>query len=142
MSILSRINSPAISRLTSKLPFGSVGNDQPRLSVAVRGGQLRLAIAEQERIVWRRVTPLSPAYIEGGLVAQPRAVAAALRTALEQSPYPTIAEGVAAVAGFHALASVVDVPTSREHGRRILSRERRAACLGTVRKYPASAGGQ
>ena len=62
MGILSSINSNVrSSRLASKLPIGSRNKDQPRLTVAVRGGQLRLAIAVEHRVVWHRVTPLSPA---------------------------------------------------------------------------------
>ena len=54
MSILSNINiRPLSSWLTSKLSFGAIAKDQPLLTVAVRGGQLRLAIVDQQRVgIW------------------------------------------------------------------------------------------
>jgi hypothetical protein len=105
-SILSNI--PLINKLTASEWKG------PQLSVVVRGGQLRLLMTEQRKIVWYRVIPLNPAYLEGGMVAQPRAVAASFKAALEQSPAPLIPEGVAAVGGYHALSSIIDVPNARE----------------------------
>ena len=145
---MSNINiRPLSSWLTSKLSFGAIAKDQPLLTVAVRGGQLRLAIVDQQRVVWHRITPLSPAYLEGGMIAQPRAVASTLRSALEQSPFPNIAEGVAAVAGFHALASVIDVPSSREFGpEQLIPREARRLFayrpeISSLGWWPVKAGG-
>lgn len=105
-SILSNI--PLIQKLMKSEWKG------PQLSVVIRGGQLRLLMTEQRKIVWFRVIPLNPAYLEGGMIAQPRAVAASFKSALEQSPAPLIPEGVAAVGGYHALSSIIDVPNARE----------------------------
>jgi hypothetical protein len=117
-SVLSKI--PLLSRFTTREWEG------PQLSVVVRGGQLRLLMVEQRKIVWYRVIPLNPSYLEGGMIAQPRAVAASFRAALEQSPAPLITEGVAAVGGYHALSSIIDVPNAREFNpQEIIPREAR-----------------
>ena len=121
MGILSNLRSGTLS----KLPLGPLAQNRPRLTVAVRGGQLKLLIFDRQRVVWGRVIPLNPAYLEGGMIAQPRAVSGALRSALEQSPFPKIAEGVGAVAGYHALASIIDVPTRDFTPEQIIPREAR-----------------
>ena len=106
MSILTRL--PFTAGIAARMAR------KPRLFAVVRGGQMRLLMAEGWNVVWHRVIPLNPAYLEGGMIAQPRAVAAAFRAAIEQSPNPNVKEGVGAVAGYHALASIIDVPRARD----------------------------
>lgn len=119
-----------ISNALTKLPlvgkYLQGGWNGPVLTVVVRGGQLRLMMVENSKIVWYRVIPLNPSYLEGGMIAQPRAVAASFRSALEQSPAPLIPQGIAAVGGYHALSSIIDVPNSREFkANEIIPREAR-----------------
>lgn len=110
-----------IDRLRSVRPSSG-----PVLGVAVRSGQLRLTIGTNRSLVWYRVVPLNPAYLEGGVIAQPRAVATALRNALAQAPYPEIRDGIAALPGYHALSAVLDIPRSRDFKpEEILPREAR-----------------
>jgi len=118
VSILAKL--PLVRGIASRM------TRQPQLSAVVRGGQLRLLMADGWEVLWHRVIPLNPAYLEGGMIAQPRAVAATFRAAIEQSPRPNITSGVGAVAGYHALASVLDVPRSREfRPEQIIPREAR-----------------
>ncbi len=85
-----------------------------------------MLMALERSVIWHRVIPLNPAYLEGGTVAQPRAVAASFVSALAQAPYPDVSEGIAALSGYHALSAVVDIPTSREFvPRQIIPREAR-----------------
>lgn len=98
----------------------------PLLTMGVRGGQLRLLMLDRGSVVWHRVVPLNPAYLEGGVISQPRALAMAMQTTLSQSPHPGVTQAVAGVPGYHALSSIVDIPASREfRPEQVLPREAR-----------------
>lgn len=84
------------------------------LTVALRGGQLRMAISRQREVEWFRVLPLNPAFLEGGIISQPRAIATAIQSVLTQAGQGTPGRVVAALPGFHSLSAVVDLPVSRE----------------------------
>ncbi|MEE8518444.1 MAG: hypothetical protein V3S98_04905 [Dehalococcoidia bacterium] len=98
----------------------------PLLATVIRGGQLRLVIAHKQEVLWHTVLPLNPVYLEGGMIAQPRAVATSLRSVLDQSPFPRVTESVAALPGYHTLSAVVDIPDSKEfRADQVLPREAR-----------------
>jgi hypothetical protein len=98
----------------------------PWVSAVIGGGQLRLVMAEEDAVLWHEVLPLNPAYLEGGVIAHPRAVAQAIRTALGRSPQPDVSTAVAALSGYHALSAVVDIPARRDFTpARIAPREAR-----------------
>ena len=98
----------------------------PLLATVIRGGQIRLVMAHKQEVLWHTILPLNPVFLEGGVIAQPRAVATSLRSVLEQSPYPQVSEGVAALPGYHTLSAVIDIPDSKEfRPDQVLPREAR-----------------
>lgn len=96
------------------------------LSLVVRGGELRLLLASGSRVIWHEVVPLNPAFMEGGVISQPRQVANVIDAVLERMEGPRPVQCVAALPGFHALTAVVDLPKARDvRSDRVLPREAR-----------------
>ena len=96
------------------------------LSLVVRGGELRLLLLNGSAVLWHQVVPLNPAFMEGGVISQPRQVANAIKAVLERMEAPRGLRCVAALPGFHALTAVVDLPKARDvRSDRVLPREAR-----------------
>lgn len=120
----------------------------PWVSAVIGGGQLRLVLAEEDAVLWHEVLPLNPAYLEGGVIAHPRAVAQAIRTALSRSPHPDATAATAALSGYHALTAVVDMPARREFTPvRVAPREARRLFAyrpesATLNWYPLASPGE
>ena len=84
------------------------------LSLTVWGGQLRMMVSRGDQVLWHHVVPLNPEFLEGGVIAQPEAVASSIRLALESAELKGVNRCVAALPGFHCLTAVVDLPSARE----------------------------
>jgi hypothetical protein len=96
------------------------------VTLVLRGGQLRLAVSLRGEMLWHRVVPLNPSFLEGGIISQPRAIANAIQAALAQAEFGALSRCVAALPGFHALSGVADVPASRDvQPSQVLPREAR-----------------
>lgn len=89
--------------------------DTDVLTLTVRGGQLRMLVAEGRNVKWFRVIPLNPAFTEGGAISQPESVANSVKNALEQEGgFKGVKRCVAALPGFHSLCEIVNLPSTRE----------------------------
>ncbi|MBF8267186.1 MAG: hypothetical protein HW388_694, partial [Dehalococcoidia bacterium] len=96
------------------------------LTLTVRGGQLRLLIAQGQKVLWFRVVPLNPAFLEGGVIARPDGVAASVIAALQLGERHGVKRCVAALPGFHSQCEMIDLPQAREaRPEEVLPREAR-----------------
>ena len=84
------------------------------LTLMVRGGQLRLLMAREHEVLWYRVVPLNPSFLEGGVISQPKAAAAVIQSALVLAKANGVRHCVAALPGFHALSAVINLPSVPE----------------------------